>query len=169
MSDDEAPRKKSGYRLEYASSARAKCKGSKPCNGTPIPKGALRFGSLVDFRGSTSFSWRHWGCVTSKIISNMKKSFDEADKLDGFGELREEDQDKIRKAWDAGHVADADIPETARSREPDEDEHTDNRKKQDNKGKAVKRAKDDDKADEPQQKKARKMKVIVHVCCRMST
>ncbi len=27
MSDDEAPSKKSGYRLEYASSARAKCKG----------------------------------------------------------------------------------------------------------------------------------------------
>lgn len=98
----------------------------------------------------------------------MKKSFDEADKIDGFGELREEDRDKIRKAWDVGHVADEDIPETARFREPNEDEDADGRKKRDNKGKAVKRAKVHDEADEPQQKKARKMKVIVHVCCRMS-
>ena len=39
-------------------------------------------------------AWRHWGCVTPKIITNMKKSFDEADELDGFDELKDEDKEK---------------------------------------------------------------------------
>lgn len=58
-------------------------------------------------------AWRHWGCVTSKIIANMKKSFDEADELDGFEDLQEEDQEKIRTAWEKGHVAEEDIPLSA--------------------------------------------------------
>ncbi len=98
MSDTEGG-KKSGYRLEYAPSARSKCNGeptfpplrpishtsvltaihaspsrhrpqavrvfqvvyvlnfssrSHRCKGTPIGKGELRFGSLVDFRGNTT-------------------------------------------------------------------------------------------------------------------
>ncbi|KAI0341288.1 zf-PARP-domain-containing protein [Trametopsis cervina] len=114
MSGDEGGGKKAGYRLEYANSARAKCKGPKPCNGTPIGKDELRFGSTVDFKGNTSFAWRHWGCVTAKIITNMKKSFDEPDELDGFDELQEDDQEKVRKAWTDGHVADEDIPDSAR-------------------------------------------------------
>jgi hypothetical protein len=32
----------------------------------------------------------------------MKKSFSEADELDGFDELQPADQDKIRKAWEDG-------------------------------------------------------------------
>ncbi|KAL6301402.1 hypothetical protein BKA93DRAFT_901941 [Sparassis latifolia] len=126
MSDAEGT-KKSGYRLEYAPSARGKCKGPKPCAGTSIGKGELKMGSLVDFRGNTSFTWRHWGCVTPKIIENMKKSFDEADDLDGFDDLKDEDQEKVRKAWEEGHVADEDIPETARklASEDGEDEDDD--------------------------------------------
>ncbi len=71
----------------------------------------------------------------------MKKSFDEADELDGFEDLSEEDQDKIRKAWEEGHVADEDIPETARKPDADDDEDGGKKKK---KGKAVKKAKDED-------------------------
>ncbi|KAI9441590.1 hypothetical protein H4582DRAFT_1811053 [Lactarius indigo] len=102
--------KKSGYRLEYAKNNRAKCKGPKPCNGMVLDKGTLKIGSIVDFRGHTSFAWRHWGCATATIITNMKRSFTEADELDGFDELRPApyrntaDQDKIRKAWEDGHV-----------------------------------------------------------------
>ncbi|KAI0292921.1 hypothetical protein BC826DRAFT_1017548 [Russula brevipes] len=94
MSDVED--KKSGYRLEYAKNNRAKCKGPKPCSGTVLEKGTLKLGSLVDFRGHTSFAWRHWGCTTPLIINNFKKSFSEADELDGFDELQPADQDKIR-------------------------------------------------------------------------
>ncbi|EKM56501.1 uncharacterized protein PHACADRAFT_253668 [Phanerochaete carnosa HHB-10118-sp] len=128
MSDNEESDKKSGYRLEYAGSARAKCKGPKPCAGTPIPKGALRFGSIVDFKGNTSFAWRHWGCVTSKVIENMKGQFENADELDGFDDLKEEDQERIRKAWEEGHVADEDIPESARNPAGEDEEEEDSEK-----------------------------------------
>ncbi|KAG2353537.1 hypothetical protein BDR07DRAFT_702010 [Suillus spraguei] len=114
MSDNEGTTKKSGYRLEYATSARSKCKGPKPCAGSPITKGELRVGSVVDFRGNTSYAWRHWGCTTAKIISNMKSQFESADELDGFDDLKDEDKERLRKAWEEGKVADEDIPETAR-------------------------------------------------------
>ncbi|KAI9511632.1 hypothetical protein F5148DRAFT_974860 [Russula earlei] len=122
MSDVEE--KKSGYRLEYAKNNRAKCKGTfvprpNPC--TVLEKGTLKLGSVVDFRGHTSMAWRHWGCTTTTIIINMKKSFSKADDLDGFDELQPVDQEKIRKAWDDGHVADGDIPETARKPDSGDD------------------------------------------------
>ncbi|KAF8906728.1 hypothetical protein CPB84DRAFT_360495 [Gymnopilus junonius] len=118
--------KTTGYRLEYAASARAKCKeclsGPKPCSGTPIGKGELRFGTLIDMRGVQSFVWRHWGCVTKKILENVKKNFEEASELDGFEELRPEDQARVIKAWQEGHVADEDIPESARKPEGEQEE-----------------------------------------------
>ncbi|TFK97941.1 hypothetical protein BDV98DRAFT_613935 [Pterulicium gracile] len=104
MSED----KKTGYRLEYASTARAKCKGPKPCSGAPILKGALRMGTLVEIAGHSSFQWRHWGCVTAKLIGNMKKNFSDADDLDGFEDLKPEDQERVKKAYEAGEVDPAD-------------------------------------------------------------
>ena len=50
-------------------------------------------------------SWRHWGCVTAKIITNMKNSFNDADELDGFDDLQDDDQDRVKKAWEDGRVA----------------------------------------------------------------
>ncbi|KAI0053112.1 zf-PARP-domain-containing protein, partial [Auriscalpium vulgare] len=119
--------KKSGYRLEYATSNRAKCKGPKPCQGTTLVKDSLKLGSLVDFRGHTSYQWRHWGCTTPKLIANIKKQFEDAADLDNFEALKPEDQAKIKKAWEDGRVADEDIPESARKAdgspgEEDEDE-----------------------------------------------
>jgi hypothetical protein len=51
----------------------------------------------------------------------MKKSFSNADELDGFDDLQPGDQDKVRQAWDDDHVADEDIPETARKPEGDDE------------------------------------------------
>src|SRR5258708_9399253 len=65
-------------------------------------------------------AWRHWGCTTSTIINNMKKSFSQADELDGFEDLQPADQAKVRQAWDNAHVPDEDIPETARKSEDEE-------------------------------------------------
>ncbi|KAH9943531.1 zf-PARP-domain-containing protein [Amylocystis lapponica] len=136
--------KKSGYRLEYAPSARGKCKGPKPCQGTAIGKGELRVGSLVDFRGNSSFSWRHWGCVTETLIKNMKKSFEDPDDLDGFDELSGDDQEKIRKAWEEGHVADEDIPESARkSGNEDEEEEDEDKPKAKKAGAKASKKKDE--------------------------
>ncbi|KAI0319442.1 hypothetical protein OF83DRAFT_1110333 [Amylostereum chailletii] len=127
MSDAENT-KKSGYRLEYANSNRAKCKGPVPCKGSTLTKGSLKIGTVVDFQGHTNFAWRHWGCTTPKIVANMKKSFDQAEDLDGFDELEDEDKERIRKAWEDGRVADEDIPETARKADKgdgEEDEEED--------------------------------------------
>lgn len=55
----------------------------------------------------------------------MKKSFEEADELDGFEDLDDDDQEKIRKAWTEGHVADEDIPDTARKPSKDEEGEVD--------------------------------------------
>lgn len=92
----------------------------------------------VDFRGNTSFAWRHWGCVTPRIIENMKKNFDSATELDGFDELPAEDQAKVEKAWEEGHVADEDIPDSARKPEDEEDGEDEGKKKK-AKGKASKK------------------------------
>ncbi|KAF8594934.1 zf-PARP-domain-containing protein, partial [Ceratobasidium sp. AG-I] len=113
MSDNEGNSKKTGYRLEYAPSGRAKCSGPKPCSGTLIKKGELRMGSLVDVHGNKSFKWRHWGCTTALILSKFKNQFEQADELDGFEELNDEDKDRVRSAWAEGHVAEEDIPESA--------------------------------------------------------
>jgi len=156
MSDDEGG-KKSGYRLEYASSARAKCKGPKPCQGTQIGKGELRVGSLVDFKGNTSFSWRHWGCTTTKILANMKKSFEEASELDGYEDLRPEDQAKIDTAWTEGKVADEDVPESARKPAKDgEDEEEKPKKKRAPAKKKAKLASDAEEDDEDAEEKPKK-------------
>lgn len=78
----------------------------------------------------------------------MKASFEDADELDGFEELNDDDKDKIRKAWDVGHVADEDIPETARKPEKDdadedEDDEDEKPKKKKAAAKPSKKAADD--------------------------
>jgi len=75
--------------------------------------------------------WRHWGCVTPQILTNFKKSFDTADELDGFEELKAVDKDRVRKAWEDEKVADEDIPDSAKKvgGEDDEEEETKPKKK----------------------------------------
>jgi hypothetical protein len=51
----------------------------------------------------------------------MKKAFSNADDLDGFEDLQPADQEKVRQAWDNGHVADEDIPDTARKPEGEDE------------------------------------------------
>lgn len=67
-------------------------------------------------------AWRHWGCVTSKILSNIKSQFESAEDLDGFEDLNEEDQERVREAYETGKVRDEDIPESARKPGKDEGE-----------------------------------------------
>jgi len=159
MSDEDT--KKSGaYRLEYASSGRAKCKGPKPCNGSPIAKGELRLGSQVDFRGNTSFAWRHWGCTTSVVIAKFKDAFDNPDELDGFEELKAVDKERVRKAWEDGKVADEDIPPTAKKTgdagDAGEDDEKPKKKRAPPKKKARKDEDDGDGEDDEEKPKRKK-------------
>ncbi|KAL4957244.1 hypothetical protein BDW69DRAFT_156725 [Aspergillus filifer] len=102
------------YRVEHASSGRALCQ-NKECKDQKIKitKGELRHGSWVDSGQYQSWSWRHWGCVTPKVISNINDLIGEGDDrdldmLDGYDELPSDLQDKIKRALEQGHVDDAD-------------------------------------------------------------
>lgn len=64
--------------------------------------------------------WKHWGCVTSKIIEKIRTQFSDATELDGFDELNDIDKSKIMKAYEEGHVADEDIPDSAKKPEGEE-------------------------------------------------
>jgi Poly(ADP-ribose) polymerase and DNA-Ligase Zn-finger region len=97
------------YRVEYARSGRSACKGPIPCKGTKIEKGGLRLGTVIEIRGDRSLVWRHWGCVTDRIISNLRESIGDPEDLDGVEELNEEDQKKISDAFANGHVAEEDV------------------------------------------------------------
>ena len=66
--------------------------------------------------------WRHWGCVTSQILTNFKKSFSAADELDGFEELKAADKERVRKAWEEEKIADEDIPDSAKKGSGEEEE-----------------------------------------------
>ena len=62
----------------------------------------------------------------------MKKKFEEASELDGYEDLNEDDRAKVTKAWVDGHVAEEDIPESAKKPEAeagDEDDDDDEKPK----------------------------------------
>ncbi|KAL3418908.1 hypothetical protein PVAG01_09129 [Phlyctema vagabunda] len=76
------------YRVETASSGRAVCKNTE-CKkeGVKIDKDELRLGVWVSFEDRGSWAWRHWGCVTGKMIENLRKYLEGEDNL-GSGVYR---------------------------------------------------------------------------------
>ncbi|KAL1857895.1 hypothetical protein Plec18167_001701 [Paecilomyces lecythidis] len=98
---------------EEASTGRAGCQ-NKECKDQKIKiaKGEFRLGTWVDTERFQSFFWRHWGCVTPKIVAGLKESLDEANGdysgIDGYDELSSENQDKVREAIEQGHISDSD-------------------------------------------------------------
>ncbi|KXN88573.1 hypothetical protein AN958_07092 [Leucoagaricus sp. SymC.cos] len=71
---------------------------------------------MVDLKSA----WRHWGCVTPKVLANMKKNYTQPSELDGFEGLSTIDKAKVTQAWKVGHVADEDVPETAKTTDGEE-------------------------------------------------
>ncbi|RDW66770.1 hypothetical protein BP5796_09519 [Coleophoma crateriformis] len=61
------------YRVEVAVSGRAGCKATE-CKhaGIKIEKGELRVGTWVEIGGHGSWQWRHWGCMTGKMLENLR-------------------------------------------------------------------------------------------------
>ncbi|KAH8773007.1 poly polymerase and DNA-ligase Zn-finger region-domain-containing protein [Hyaloscypha finlandica] len=73
------------YRVETAKTGRAGC-SVKKCKdaGLKIEKGELRFGSWVDTPNFSSWSWRHWGCVTGQQIEHLRDTLADPDRPDGY-------------------------------------------------------------------------------------
>ncbi|VDB95911.1 unnamed protein product [Peniophora sp. CBMAI 1063] len=106
----------SQHTLEYSKSSRAKCNGAPPCKGTLIPLGALRYGRLVRNDFGEQIKWMHWGCVTGPILGELAGYG--INRVEGFNELRAEDQQKIRRALATRKVDPADVPESAKVAPP---------------------------------------------------
>ncbi|WFD32722.1 4-carboxymuconolactone decarboxylase [Malassezia sp. CBS 17886] len=114
------------YRLEYASTGRAGCHGPKPCAGTKIEKGMLRLGALTEIQG-------HHVCgrvacsadsTTDRVLSNIRTDTEDVQDLDGFEDLRPEDQEKVLAAFALGHLPPKDMTPCLREREEREQEET---------------------------------------------
>jgi hypothetical protein len=112
-------------------------------------------------------AWRHWGCVTGRQLKNMAEKFDSASDLDGYEDLSEADQAKISKAWADGHVADEDIPDSARKPEGEEEAGEDGEEKPKKKRAPAKKKKaadaeeDGDAEEKPKAKRAPRKKAQV--------
>jgi hypothetical protein len=83
----------------------------------------------------------------------MKAQFESADDLDGFDELKDEDKERIQKAWEDCKVADEDIPETARKAAGDDAEDDEEKPKKRAPAKAKKDASAED-GEKPKRKRA---------------
>lgn len=49
-------------------------------------------------------------CVTPKVIANMKEKMESPEEMEGFDSLRDEDAEKVRKAWENGEIPEEDRP-----------------------------------------------------------
>jgi hypothetical protein len=81
-------------------------------NSSPNPQRNIKI--IIQFLDPISDLHDPRGCVTAKVISNMKESaLDKngeftTDLVDGFSELDADNQEKIRTALEVGNVADED-------------------------------------------------------------
>jgi len=99
------------YTAEYAKSGRSKCADSK-CK-TQIEKDTVRIGKVTknpfnaDSEDATMTKWYHFGCIFSALQrarGSTKKIESEAD-IEGFDDLKPEDQEAVKEAMKAGGKA----------------------------------------------------------------
>lgn len=86
----------------------------------------------------------------------MKAKFSNPEDLDGFEDLKEEDQERVRRAWEEGRVADEDIPPTARK--PAEAEDNEEKPKKKRAPAKKKTEAEGDEEEKPKKKRATKPK-----------
>ncbi|KNZ72866.1 Putative SWI/SNF-related matrix-associated actin-dependent regulator of chromatin subfamily A member 3-like 1, partial [Termitomyces sp. J132] len=98
--------------LQYSKSMRAKCHGPAPCKGTLMEIGSLRYGLEKSGDFGDTIEWRHWGCVTPPILSDLAAF--PVENTTGFAFLSPEDQQKIRLAISIRRIDPADIPDSAK-------------------------------------------------------
>ncbi|KAI9047017.1 hypothetical protein LZ554_009091 [Drepanopeziza brunnea f. sp. 'monogermtubi'] len=110
------------YRVETASSGRAGCTSTE-CKAakTKIDKDELRLGVWVSIRDHASWKWRHWGCVTGKVLEGIRNLLADPDApgkyrwdaLDGYDsegveknslEKHPDLQEKVRRCITQGFI-----------------------------------------------------------------
>ncbi|KAF9042926.1 hypothetical protein BJ165DRAFT_205689 [Panaeolus papilionaceus] len=102
--------------FEYASTltAAGNCTGPKPCFGSSLAKGELCFGKVHNLPGAQCLQWRHWRCMTMKLLRDLRQQVPDPSNIEGFRTLTIEDQGRIEKAWKLGRIALEDVSEKLR-------------------------------------------------------
>ncbi|KAF2863892.1 zf-PARP-domain-containing protein [Piedraia hortae CBS 480.64] len=94
------------YRIEVSPNNRAVCSATK-CKDekVKITKGEMRHGVMITFKDKQSWKFRHWGCVTPEIIHHWKEASEgNMDLVDGYDELPDDAKEKVKRAFEQGHV-----------------------------------------------------------------
>ncbi|KAG4443504.1 hypothetical protein IFR05_000977 [Cadophora sp. M221] len=108
------------YRVETALSKRAGCQSTEcKANGIKIEKDDLRLGIWIDYGERAGWVWRHWGCVSGKVLQGLRTLVEDPDTpgsyrwdmLDGFesGDKNSLDknpalQEKVRRCITQGFI-----------------------------------------------------------------
>ncbi|KAJ6587041.1 SNF2 family N-terminal domain-containing protein [Mycena vulgaris] len=95
------------HAVGYSKSSRAKCHAPQ-CKGTRLPVGTLRYGQTTTNDFGETVEWRHWGCVTPSILTQLAALT--MDRVAGFNQLSVAHQNKIRTAISRRRVDPSDIP-----------------------------------------------------------
>ncbi|CAO3666547.1 unnamed protein product [Rhizopus stolonifer] len=61
--------------------------------------------------------WRHWTCCSDQVFENMRKAMSGPEELNGWNELREDDQERVRRGWNEGSIPDNERPDPAYPKE----------------------------------------------------
>lgn len=51
----------------------------------------------------------HRGCVTEKVLQNLKETYESINDLPGFNDLNSQDQERVQKAWTEGHMSETEM------------------------------------------------------------
>ncbi|KAG1441511.1 hypothetical protein G6F56_011449 [Rhizopus delemar] len=77
--------------------------------------GELRMGA--DIEKMKGVIWRHWTCCSDQVFENMRKTISGPEELNGWNELREDDQERVRRGWNEGSIPDNERPDPAYPKE----------------------------------------------------
>ncbi|KIY67158.1 hypothetical protein CYLTODRAFT_490860 [Cylindrobasidium torrendii FP15055 ss-10] len=102
--------------IGYCQSTRAVCHGPQPCQGTPMAKGALRYGKKTSSGFGDTIEWRHWGCVTPDILAQLATV--DLSRIENIENISASDQQKVRTAVMQRRIDPSDIPVSARPSGP---------------------------------------------------
>ncbi|KAL2062325.1 hypothetical protein VTL71DRAFT_6591 [Oculimacula yallundae] len=73
------------YRVETALSKRAGCQSTEcKASGIKIDKDELRLGIWVEYGDRGGWAWRHWGCVTGKVLQGLRNLVADPDAEEGY-------------------------------------------------------------------------------------
>ncbi|KAF9565547.1 hypothetical protein CPC08DRAFT_815314 [Agrocybe pediades] len=100
------------HTVGYSRSVRAKCHAPGLCNGTALPFGTLRYGRATANEFGETVEWRHWGCVTPAILTELAAI--PLKSIIGYEKLHEADQNKIRMAISLRRIDPNDVPPSAK-------------------------------------------------------